>query len=172
MRKDFNNDKFSYRINDEIYGFPNVRVTGDNGPTGVFPLGEAKRMARDMELDLVLINSSTTPPIVRICNYEKMVYEMKRNAKKNKPTPPQLKEIQLSVNISSNDLATKIKQARKFLEHGDKVKVVLTMRSRELDRREESKRCILEFIVALEDVSKIESLKDDRNRTIAILKSK
>ena len=172
MKKDFKNDKFSHRINDEIYGFPNVRVTGENGPNGVFPLSEAKRVAQDMGLDLVLINATTTPPIVRICNYEKMVYELKRNAKKNKPTTQQLKEIQLSVNISSNDLNTKVKQARKFLEHGDKVKVVLTMRSRELDRREESKRSILEFIVALEDVSKIESLKDEKNRTIAILKSK
>ena len=172
MRKNFKTDKFSHRINDEIYGFSNVRITGENSPNGVFPLNDAKRMARDMELDLVLINESATPPIVRICNYEKMVYELKRNAKKNKQTPQQIKEIQLSVNISSNDLGTKIKQARKFLDHGDKVKVVLTMRSRELDRREESKRCILEFIVALEDVSKIESFKDEKNRTIAILKSK
>ena len=92
--------------------------------------------------------------------------------KKSKSPSQQVKEIQLSVNISSNDMNTKAKQAMKFIENGNKVKVVLSMRGRELARREENKRSILEFLVMLEDVAKIESLKDENTRTIAIIKKK
>ena len=99
-------------------------------------------------------------------------YELKRKAKKQKQNTQQLKEVQLRVNISEHDLDIKGNQAKKCLVHGDKVTVVLTMRGRELSRRDESKRCILEFLVKLEDVCKIESLRDEGNRTIAILKSK
>lgn len=171
MAKDFKKDTISYRINDEIYGFTTVRIVGD-GPNGVFSLAEAKKLAQEMELDLVLMNPKAQPPIVQICNYEKLIYELKRKAKKQKQNTQQLKEVQLRVNISEHDLDIKVNQAKKFLEHGDKVKVVLTMRGRELSRRDESKRCILEFLVKLEDVCKIESLRDEGNRTIAILKSK
>ena len=84
-----------------------------------------------------------------------------------------LKEIQLSVNITEHDLQTKANNAKKFIENGNKVKVTLTMKGRELSRREENKRSILEFIVMLEDVAVPESQpRDDGNKTIVILKKK
>ena len=84
-----------------------------------------------------------------------------------------MKEIQLSVNISEHDLQTKVNNARKFIEGGSKVKVVLSMRGRELVRREENKRSILEFIVALENVAIPEAQpRDEGNRTVVILKKK
>lgn len=162
-----------FRVNDEIYGHKDVRIVGEGIESRVVPLEEAKKIAYEMELDLIEINSNVTPAVLKIASYEKMVYELKKAAKKNKQTAKPLKEIQLSVNISEHDLQTKANNARKFIENGNKVKVTLTMKGRELNRREENKRSILEFIVLLEDVATPESQpRDDGNKTIVILKKK
>lgn len=165
--------ELSYRINDEIKNYDSVRIIGENVESKVVSLFEAKKIAEKMELDLIEINSNANPPIMKIGNYEKLIYEMKKNAKKNKQKVQELKEIQLSVNIAQHDLETKAKKATQFLNEGHKVKVILTMKGRELTRREENKRSILEFIVMLEDVASCESnLKDEGNKTVVILKKK
>ncbi len=165
--------EMSYRINDEIRNYDSVRIVGENVESQVMSLYDAKKLAEKMELDLIEINPKSNPPIMRIGNYEKLIYEMKRNAKKNKQKVSELKEIQLSVNIAQHDLETKAKKATEFLNDGHKVKVILTMKGRELNRREENKRSILEFIVMLEDVASCESnLKDEGNKTVVILKKK
>jgi translation initiation factor IF-3 len=126
-----------------------------------------------MELDLVEIQSNLEIPIIRICNYEKMLYELKKSAKKTKQNTKPLKEIQLSVNIAKHDLETKANSARKFLEDGSRVRVILSMKGREMSRREENKKSILEFIVMLEDIAVPEAaLRDEGNRTSVILKKK
>lgn len=163
----------SFRINDELSGNYDVRIVGENIESKVVTLEEAKKIAYDMELDLIELNDKNNPPIMKIASYEKLIYELKKNAKKNKQTAKPLKEIQLSVNISEHDLQTKANSARKFIENGNKVKATLSMKGRELTRREENKRSILEFIVMLEDVAIPESqLRDDGNKTIVILKKK
>ena len=163
----------SFRINDELRGNYDVRIVGEGIESKVVKLEEAKKIAYGMELDLIEINANNDPPIMRVASYEKMIYELKKNAKKNKQTAKPLKEIQLSVNISEHDLQTKANNARKFIENGSKVKVTLTMKGRELSRRDENKKSILEFIVILEDVAVPESqLRDDGNKTIVILKKK
>lgn len=171
-----NKNSFSlprFRVNDEIYGNYDVRITGENIESRVVPLKEAKSIAESMELDLIEINSNIQPPIMKIASYEKMMYELKKNAKKTKQTAKPVKEIQLSVNISEHDLQTKANNARKFIENGNKVKATLTMKGREMLRREESKRSILEFIVKLEDVAVPEAQpRDEGNKTIVILKKK
>lgn len=165
--------EMSYRINDEIRNYDSVRIVGENVESQVMSLYDAKKLAEKMELDLIEINPKSNPPIMRIGNYEKLIYEMKRNAKKNKQKVSELKEIQLSVNIAQHDLETKAKKATEFLNDGHKVKVILTMKGRELNRREENKRSIFEFIVMLEDVASCESnLKDEGNKTVVILKKK
>jgi translation initiation factor IF-3 len=162
-----------FRINDEIYGNYNVRIVGEGIESKVVPLAVAKKIAAERELDLIEINKNINPPIMRIASYEKMMYELKKAAKKNKQTAKPLKEIQLSVNITDHDLQTKANNAKKFIENGSKVKVTLTMKGRELMRRDESKRSILEFIVLLEDVAIPEAQpRDDGNKTIVILKKK
>ena len=126
-----------------------------------------------MELDLVLLNSNGSEPVLKLCNFEKMLYEMKRMAKKNKQTAKPLKDIQLSVNIAQHDLETKANYARKFLEDGYKVRVILSMKGRELSRREENKKSLLEFIVLLENEASCEgALRDEGNKTVVILKPK
>ena len=165
--------EMSYRINDEIRNYDSVRIIGENVESQVMSLFNAKKLAEKMELDLIEINPKANPPIMKIGNYEKLIYEMKKNAKKNKQKVSELKEIQLSVNIAQHDLETKAKKATEFLNGGHKVKVILTMKGRELTRREENKRSILEFIVMLEDVASCESnLKDEGNKTVVILKKK
>lgn len=102
-----------------------------------------------------------------------MIYNLKKAAKKNKQTVHPLKEIQLSANIALHDMETKVNHARKFLESGSRVKVVLKLKGREMTRREENKKSILEFITMLDDVSVPESLpKDEGNKTTVILKKK
>ena len=170
MAKQNSQKNYDYRINDDIYGYSQVRIIGDGIESKVVSLKEAKNIAESMDLDLIEINSKVNPPILRICDYSKFLYELKKNAKKNKQTQTQVKEIQLSVSIAQHDLETKAKQAINFLSKGDKVKVVLVMRGRELSRREENKRSILSFIEFVGENGIVESMKDEGNKTIVILK--
>jgi translation initiation factor IF-3 len=172
MAKQNSQKNYDYRINDEIYGYSQVRIIGDDVESKIVSFNEAKSIAESMEMDLVEVNSKVNPPILRICDYSKFLYELKKNAKKNKQSQTQVKEIQLSVNIAQHDLETKAKQAVTFLNRGDKVKVVLVMRGRELSRREDSKHSILNFIDYIGTEGVVESMKDEGNKTIAILKKK
>lgn len=162
-----------FKVNNEIRFNGDVRIVGDNIESRVVSISEARKIADEMELDLVEIQGKLEVPILRICNYEKMVYEMKKAAKKSKQSVKPLKEIQLSVNIAKHDLETKANNARKFIEDGSRVRVTLTMKGRELARREDNKKSILEFIVMLEDVATPESTpRDEGNKTSVILKRK
>lgn len=172
IEKKIGNHK-NIRINDEIIGYKSVRIVGNGIESQVVPLSEAKNIAQSMELDLVEINTSVSPPILRICSYDKYLYEQKKKEKAKKQKTQIVKEIQLSVNIGKNDLQTKANKAKEFINDGDKVKVVLKMKGRELLRRDENKRSIYEFIDMLSDVATPESLpKDENNRTIVTLKKK
>ncbi len=173
----FNNKKSDissrFKVNDEIRFRGDVRIVGEGIESKVVPMLTARKIATSMGMDLVEIQGNKEVPIMRICHFDKMIYEMKKAAKKSKQQVKQLKEVQLSVNIAKHDMETKANNARRFLESGFKVKVVLSMRGRELSRREESKRSLLEFIVMLEDCSVPEGIpRDEGNRTIVILKKK
>ena len=174
MKKAKNSIKIpSFRINDEIRINGDVRITGDDIETEVCDIKKAIKIAENKGLDLIEISPSANPPVVKVASYEKMLYSLKKIAKKNKPKTNTLKEIQLSVNIASHDLDTKAKHAREFLEDGDKVKVTLTMKGRELSRRDDNKKSLFEFINSLSDISTPEAFpKDEGNRTIVILKRK
>lgn len=163
-----------FRVNDEIKVYGKVRIVGEGIESKVVNnIFEARKIAESMGLDLVELQSKGDAPILKICNYEKMLYEMKKNAKKNKQQVKQIKDIQLSVNIAQHDLETKANYARKFLEDGYKVRVILTMKGRELSRREENKKSLLEFIVLLENEASCEgALRDEGNKTVVILKPK
>ena len=113
MAKAKKNDFSSkFRVNDEIRVGGNVRIVGEGIESKVVAMSEARKIAEDMELDLVEIQGKSDVPIVRVCNYEKMLYELKKAAKKNKQQVKPLKEIQLSVNIAKHDLETKANNAQ------------------------------------------------------------
>lgn len=169
------------RVNDQIRGYDLARVVyrarpdekSDDDFTRVMGMREARNLAYNMGLDLVEINPNAEPPVLKLCDYSKYLYELKKQAKQQAKQGPDVKEISLSVNISRHDLETKANKAREFVEKGHKVKVNLLMKSRELQRREESKRSILEFILMLEDIAVPESMpKDEGNRCIVYLKKK
>ena len=174
MAKAKKNDFSSkFRVNDEIRIGGNVRIVGEGIESKVVTMSEARKIAEDMELDLVEIQGKSDVPIVRVCKYEKMLYELKKAAKKNKQHVKPLKEIQLSVNIAKHDLETKANNAKKFIEDGSRVRVTLAMKGRELSRREDNKKSILEFIVMMDDVAVPESTpKDEGNKTVVILKKR
>lgn len=170
-----NNKKpiINFKINDEIENYDSVRIIGDDIESRVISMNAARSIAEKLEMDLIEINSAVNPPIIKIGNYEKILYEMKKNQKKNKQQTVQVKEIMLTTNIAKHDLETKAKKAKEFIEEGHKVRVTLTMKGRELTRREESQKSILEFIVMLDDVAIPEGkLMENGNRTIVVLKKK
>lgn len=162
-----------FKVNDEIRFNGQVRIVGEGIESKVVSMFEARKIAENKGLDLVEIQGNLQIPVIRICNYDKMVYELKKAAKKNKQSSKPLKEIQLSVSIAKHDLETKANNARKFIEDGSRVKVTLSMKGREMSRREENKKSILEFIVMLDDIATPEApLRDEGNRTTVILKKK
>ena len=169
------------RINDEIRGYDTVRVVykkyrDEESPDDinkVTSLADARAIANRLQLDLVEINGRISPAIVRVCDYSKYLFELKKNLKNKKKNNHETKEIQLRVNISDHDLRIKAKKASEFINDGDKVKVVLTMRGRELSRRDISKKAIYVFADLLSDIAVPESVpRDEGNRTIIILKKK
>lgn len=181
MRNNQRADKYAYRVDDEIYGYNECRVIykqhRDSETEGdfnkVMSLSEAKEIARDLSLDIIEINRNGTPPIVRIYDYGKFLWEKKQDEKKKKSNTVATKEIQLTVNISMHDIEIKAKKAAEFLSKGDRVKVVLTMRGRELGRRDVSKRSFYEFLNILDGNFSYESQpRDEGNKTIVVLRPK
>lgn len=163
-----------HRINEQIYikGGTSVRLIPVVGESYVCHINEARELANQAELDLVEINGNINPPILKICDYGKFLYEIKKNNKSQKPKP--LKEIQLSVSISQHDMETKANSAKKFILDGSKVRVVLAMKGREKTHREANKKSLYEFLAMMEDVAVPESLPKDEgdSKTVVFLKKK
>lgn len=171
------------RINYEIKGHDEVRLiykehkdsVSENDFNKVVPWKEAIRLSKEKGLDLIEINPKSHPIIVRLEDYSKYLYDLKRQMKHNKKKTQTLKEIQISVNISMHDLEIKANKAKEFIEDGDKVKVVLTMKGRELLRKEESKKSFYQFIQIMID-SGIATFdcapRDEEKRCYVIFKKK
>ena len=136
-----------------------VRVIGQDGEQlGIMSAMEAQKLADEAEVDLVLIAPTANPPVCRIVDYGKFRYEQMRKEKeaKKKQKIVELKEIRLSPNIDTNDLNTKINAAKKFLAKGDKVKVTLRFRGREMAHMATSKHILDDFAESLSDVAVVE----------------
>ncbi len=136
-----------------------VRLVGENGEQlGIMSSREAYKMAQEAELDLVKIAPTAKPPVCKIIDYGKYKYEMARREKdaKKKQKTIDVKEVRLSPNIETNDLNTKANQARKFLEKGNKVKVSLRFRGREMAHIATSKHVLDDFAKILEDIAVVD----------------
>ena len=145
-------------INEQIRD-KEVRLIGTEGEQlGIMSAKDAMKLAREAELDLVKIAPNAKPPVCKIIDYGKYRYELARKEKeaKKKQKTIDIKEVRLSPNIDTNDLNTKINQARKFLAKGDKVKVTLRFRGRELAHVNQSKVILDDFAKQLEDVAVID----------------
>ena len=145
-------------INEQIRD-KEVRVIGEDGEQlGIMSAKDAMKLAREAELDLVKIAPTAKPPVCKIVDYGKYRYEQMRKEKeaKKKQKTIDIKEVRLSPNIDTNDLNTKINQARKFLSKGDKVKVSIRFRGRELAHTEIGIDILNNFAAQLEDVAVVE----------------
>lgn len=136
-----------------------VRVVGETGEQlGIMSAKDALKMAQDANLDLVKIAPTAKPPVCKIIDYGKYRYELSRKEKeaKKKQKVTEVKEIRLSPNIDQNDLTTKVNQARKFVSKGDKVKVALRFRGREMAHMASSKQILDTFYEMIQDIAVVE----------------
>ena len=138
---------------------------------GIMATKDALKMAREAELDLVKIAANAKPPVCKIIDYKKYVYEQKRREKdaKKKQKTIEVKEVRLSPNIEENDMKTKANMARKFVEKGDKVKVTLRFRGREMAHMASSKHILDDFAEQLNEVAVVEKPAKVEGRSMAMV---
>lgn len=161
-------------INEQIRD-KEVRVIGEEGEQlGVMPTKDALKIAKDAGVDLVKIVPNAAPPVCRVIDYGKYKYEQLRKEKeaKKKQKVIEIKEVRLSPNIEENDLNTKVNAAKKFLEKGDKVKVTLKFRGREMAHMEGSKHILDDFAEKLREISVIEKAPKLEGRSIMMVLTK
>ncbi len=157
-------------INEQIRD-KEVRVIGENNEQlGVMGIEEARKLAEDAGVDLVKIAPNATPPVCRIIDYGKFRYEQSRKEKeaRKKQKVIEIKEIRMSPNIDTNDLNTKIAAAKKFLTKGDRVKVTLRFRGREMAHMNNSKYILDDFAQALSDVAVVEKAPKVEGRSLTM----
>ena len=155
-------------INEQIRD-KEVRVIGEEGQQlGVMALRDALNMAKDAGVDLVMVSPSANPPVCRIVDYGKFKYEQLRREKeaKKKQKTVEVKEVRLSPNIDVNDLNTKCNSARKFIEKGNKVKVSLRFRGREMAHIDSTKHILEDFAEKLSDIAVIEKAPKMEGRSM------
>ncbi len=163
-----------HRINEEITG-PEVRVVGEDIEPGVYPVAKALRMAQEREMDLVEISPQANPPVCRIIDYNKFLYEKKKKEKEQKAKSKQseVKEIRFTPNTDDHDFDFKSKHAAKFLQDGDKVKCYVQFRGRAIMFQERGELMLLKFAERLAEFGSLESMpKMEGRRMIAIFTPK
>ncbi|EXG87121.1 bacterial translation initiation factor 3 (bIF-3) [Clostridium sp. ASBs410] len=157
-------------INEQIRD-KEVLLIGENGEKlGIMSTRDALQMAKESELDLVKIAPTAKPPVCKIIDYGKYRYELARKEKeaKKKQKVIEVKEVRLSPNIDTNDLNTKMSAARKFLEKGDKVKVTLRFRGREMAHMSKSRYILDDFAEKLADIAVIDKPPKVEGRSMVI----
>lgn len=157
-------------INEQIRD-KEVRLIGEDGAQlGIVPIREAMRLAEEAGLDLVKIAPTAKPPVCRIVDYGKFKYEQLRKEKeaKKKQKTVEIKEIRLSPNIDTNDLNTKVNAARKFITKGDRVKITLRFRGREMAHMNNSKHILDDFAESLSDIAVIEKAPRVEGRSMTM----
>ena len=155
------NDKLKdqYRINERIR-VREVRVVGDDVEAGVYPTQEALRMAEAQGLDLVEISPNAAPPVCRITDYQKFLYQQKKRQKEQKAKSVKVvvKEIRFGPQTDDHDYNFKLKHAKSFLEEGAKVKAYVFFKGRSILFKEQGEVLLLRFANDLEDYAKVDQL--------------
>lgn len=152
------NLKNQYRVNGQIHA-REVRVVGDGG-TEVMPTRRALDMARQQNLDLVEISPNAEPPVCRIIDYSKFIYQQKKRQKemKQKQVKVEVKEIRFGPQTDDHDYQFKLKHAREFLEEGNKVRAYVFFRGRSILFKDQGEVLLLRFANDLEEVAKVEQM--------------
>ena len=158
QKNDSNNSIKAFKINDQIKS-KEVRVIDHNGEmVGVLPLEKSIQMAIDVGLDLVEVSPNANPPVCKITNFGKLRYEMQKKAAdaKKKQKVVETKEIKMSINIGVADFDVKMKQTKRFIENGDKVKISVKMRGREITHIDLAKEMIKNILSQAGEFSRVE----------------
>lgn len=139
-----------------------VRVVGENvpNPGNVYPVVEALRLAQELELDLVEISPNANPPVCRIIDYQKFLYQQRKKAKEMKSHAQKvvIKEIRFGPNTDEHDYQFKLKHAQNFLQEGAKVKAYVFFKGRAIMFSEQGEKLLLRFALDLEELGKAEQL--------------
>lgn len=153
-------DEFELRINEEITA-AQVRLVGENIPEqGIYPIKKALQLADELELDLVEISAKADPPVCKILDYQKYIYQQKKKAKEMKSNAAKvvIKEIRFGPNTDEHDFQFKLKHAQEFLQEGSKVKASIFFRGRAIMFAEQGEKQLLRFAVELEEYGKAENI--------------
>ena len=153
-------DENELNINEEITA-PQVRLVGDNiAEPGIYPIAKAMQMADELELDLVEISAKADPPVCKILDYQKYLYQQKKKAKEMKSNASKvvIKEIRFGPNTDEYDFQFKLKHAQEFLQEGSKVKASIFFRGRSIMFKDQGEKQLLRFAVELEDYGRPENM--------------
>ena len=153
------NAKEQYRINERIR-VREVRLVGDNVEQGFYPTSQALKIAEDQGLDLVEISPNAAPPVCRVIDYQKFLYQLKKRQKEQKAKSVKVvvKEIRFGPQTDDHDYAFKLKHAKGFLEEGAKVKAYVFFKGRSILFKEQGEVLLLRFANDLEDYGKVEQM--------------
>jgi len=151
--------KREHKINEEIM-HPEVRISGDKVESSIVPIQEALRLAKDLNVDLVEISPNANPPVCKLIEYGKLLYEKKLKDKEQKKNQVQseLKELRLTPTTDEHDIAFKTKNAIGWLKQGDKVKIVVVFKGRMIQHKSAGELLLLKLAQSLEDVGRAEQL--------------
>ena len=153
-------DENELNINEEITA-PQVRLVGDNiAEPGIYHIAKAMQMADELELDLVEISAKADPPVCKILDYQKYLYQQKKKAKEMKSNASKvvIKEIRFGPNTDEHDFQFKLKHAQEFLQEGSKVKASIFFRGRSIMFKDQGEKQLLRFAVELEDYGRPENM--------------
>lgn len=164
-------DENELNINEQISA-SQVRLVGDNIPEpGVYPISKALQLADSLELDLVEISAKADPPVCKILDYQKYLYQQKKKAKEMKQNASKIviKEIRFGPNTDEHDFQFKLKHAQGFLQEGSKVKATIFFRGRSIMFAEQGEKQLLRFAVELEDFGKAENMPVLEGKRMSIM---
>jgi translation initiation factor IF-3 len=150
---------------------PEVRLVGENLEPGIYPTPEALKLSQSLSLDLVEISPGATPPVCKIIDYNKFLYEEKKRKKemKAKAKTSEVKEIRFTPNTDDHDFEFKVKHAEKFLSDGDKVKAHVQFKGRAIMFKERGELLLLKFADRLKDVGALESLPKMEGKRMLVM---
>ena len=164
------NNKQQYRVNEQIH-VREVRIVGDGIESKVVPTREALQMADNMGVDLVEISPTAQPPVCRLIDYSKFLYQIKKKAKemKAKQVKIDVKEIRFGPQTAEADYAFKLKHAIEFLTQGNKVKAYVFFKGRSIVFKEQGEVLLLRLANDLEEVGKVESMPSLEGKKMIIM---
>lgn len=150
---------------------PEVRLVGENVEVGVYPTAQAMKMAQEQDLDLVEISPAAVPPVCKIIDYNKFLYDQKKKQKemKAKSKTSEVKEIRFTPNTDDHDFEFKTKHAEKFLQDGNKVKAHVQFKGRAIMFKERGEVLLLKFADRLKDVGALEGLPKMEGKRMQVM---